>query len=141
MDDIRFRTENDLTRKISEHIRKRFAVGSLAVSVKGYLRCDFLGVEMETTPEYTSLNQTKYIQSVLQEVTLDTSRPRRPEEKLSTEEYQAFRTANGQLQWVVVTRPEIGFRTSRCASYSHDPTVEAVKCLNQTVKFLRETAH
>ena len=96
---------------------------------------------METTPEYTSLNQTKYIQSVLQEVPLDSSRPRRPDEPLSSSENKAFRTANGQLQWVIVIRPEVGFRTSRCASASHDPTVEAAKCLNQTVKHLRETAH
>ena len=141
VDDIRSRAEEGLMERISDHIRKRFAVGSLAVSVNGYLRCDFLGVEMETTPEYTSLNQTKYIQSVLQEVPLDSSRPRRPDEPLSTSEYKAFRTANGQLQWVIVTRPEVGFRTSRCASASHDPTVEAAKCLNQTVKHLRETAH
>ena len=56
VDDIRFRTANGITQKIADHIRKRFALGSLAVSENGYLRCDFLGVEIETTPLSTLLS-------------------------------------------------------------------------------------
>ena len=40
-----------------------------------------------------------------------------------------------------MTRPEIAFHKSTCASHAHDPTLTAAKCLNKTVKFLKETAH
>ena len=77
----------------------------------------------------------------MREVKLDPTAERDSELRLTEEKYDEYQTSNGQLQWVVVTRPEVGFHTSTCASHAHNPTLTAAKCLNKTVKFLKETAH
>ena len=141
VDDIRFRSVyRNYINEVVEHLKLKFIVGQLNVSDdEGVLVAPYLGFMMETDKDGVRLHQHEYIEHVLKPIELPPKARKIDQRPVDATLQAAYGTGNGRLQWVVNSRPEIGYPASRCASKAREPNMADCFYLNEAINYVRRT--
>ena len=147
VDDLRFRARGlvvdgrSVIKSIVAHIEAKFEVGHLELSDgEGRLRAEYLGYMIETTPEGVYVDQSKYIRDALQSMELPAKARKADQKPVDSTLQGKYATVNGQLQWVVTSRPEVGCGASKAASLAKNPSVQACIQLKEIIEYVESTA-
>lgn len=109
----------------------------------------FLGVEAHRTAQAMHLSQHKYIHDVIHKVGMDTCKASPTPVKLKASKApsdsnafynpQRYRSIEGSLRYITITRPEISYVVNTACQAMHHPTQNGFMALKQILHYLQGT--
>ena len=134
VDDFIFCGDSDFESKLQEYVLETFNVGSKHESEFTYLGWD---VSQSVKGDIT-ISQHDYISKDLSTLPLTDKRKSQHNYALSNDEFKAYKSQVGKLQWLSIqTRPDISFEVCQLSNHLSDPTVKDIISLNKVVSKLK----
>ena len=125
-----------LQSKLKEAFQARFTFGKWEEN-----EAEYAGRMIKVQPGFIHIDQEKYLTEQVRPVALAKHRKSCKQEPLTSEEFEAFRSAIYKVNWVAKeTRPEVAGMASILASKLKSAVIEDVLVLNKNINFLRNTA-
>ena len=111
----------------------------------------FLGIEVQRTPGALVLSQGRYAMDVLARAGMKNCKPvdtplsittklgLEEGEKLSSDDATKYRSLVGALQYLTLTRPDIGFAVNKVCQFLHAPSTAHFSVVKRILRFVRGT--
>ena len=111
----------------------------------------FLGVEVIPVKQGLFLSQNRYVHNILHQLNMTGAKEVQTPMSVSTKlllnngtascNATKYRSTIGSLQYLSLTRPDIGFAVNRLAQFMHQPTVFHWQQVKRLLQYLKHTIH
>eukprot|EP00439_Symbiodinium_sp_Y106_P067741 s4909_g11.t1 len=136
VDDFIVSAKPEVKQSIKEILHARFDFGKWEEAT-----ADYAGRKICCLDDRITVDQEKYIVEQVTPIPLAKHRKAQKDSKLTSEEFQAMRSAVYKINWVAKeTRPEMSGLASIMASKLQTATIEDILIINKNINFLRTTA-
>ena len=135
VDDFLYAGSQTFSKTVVKKVCEIYKVGSKGTDIFKYI-----GLEVSTNQNETTLSQSIYIKSVKQ-IPITPSRKLRKNDKVTFEEEKLLRSAIGQLNWVATqTRPDLSYDVLELSMITNRATVDHLLQANKVIRKLKSEA-
>ena len=135
VDDFLYAGSQTFSKTVVKKVCEIYKVGSKGTDIFKYI-----GLEVSTNQNETTLSQSMYVKSI-KEIPIRPSRKLRKNDKVTSEEEKLLRTAIGQLNWVATqTRPDLSYDVLELSMITNRATVDHLLQANKVIRKLKSEA-